>query len=277
MLCMGMFLMACGIIAEEVSIDLGSSVELKSEALGNEANLNYSSEQSGIVSFSEEKDEYEGINPTVTAVSPGTVKVIAKEGEKEVAVFNITVNVVPISEIILSTNEVEVIEGELYKINYTLLPTNASDYGLIWKSADDAVASVDEEGNISANKVGQTTIIISSDDGEITGKCSISVKQKDAYDRLTAQDKIFVDMFLKHIRDFKDPYSVKITGVQKLGSTDWCVGVSGTNGFGGASSTVYMIVDDLMFDLEDRAYMAMFSDDYDLNLINEALQEKLNN
>ena len=161
---------------------------------------------------------------------------------------------------------------------YTLFPEDASDVGLSWKSADEAVATVDASGVVTGIAPGQTTISISTEDGVID-TCSVTVKQKPAYERLSKKEKAFVDLAMKHLDAFKNPDSVIIKEIQEatLDNT-WTVKVSAQNGFGGNTTTVYMLDDNFgfwnwgSFDIDVDLNITP-DETYDIQLINDAIDE----
>ena len=165
-----------------------------------------------------------------------------------------------------------------FKLEYTLFPEDASDVGLSWKSADEAVATVDASGVVTGIAPGQTTISISTEDGVID-TCSVTVKQKPAYERLSKKEKAFVDLAMKHLDAFKNPDSVIIKEIQEatLDNT-WTVKVSAQNGFGGNTTTVYMLDDNFgfwnwgSFDIDVDLNITP-DETYDIQLINDAIDE----
>lgn len=108
--------------------------------------------------------------------------------------------------------------------------------------------------------------------------CAVTVKDKSAYDRLSNEDKSFVDCALKHLNSFKNPDSVIIKEIGKL-DTWWTVHISAMNGFGGMNSEVYYLDKELGFWNwkalgEDRDVLIIPKDSYNIELINEAINEK---
>ena len=71
--------------------------------------------------------------------------------------------------IILDDAQLELIEGELYKLSVTILPSNAT---VQYSSSDESVAYVDR-GTIFAIKPGKAVITIAS--GAIKKECQVSV------------------------------------------------------------------------------------------------------
>lgn len=261
-------LTGCGPITEEVSVNFAETYTASNEKLASYTDLVWESADTAIVEVN---------GSEMLGLAPGSTIVTAKSGDSIVAEYTVTVNIVPVTGIVLSTNSTELVEGDALKVTYTLFPDNASDFGIQWRSADESVATVTTEGEILALKVGQTTITASTTDG-IIATCSVNVKQKAAYDRLSDAERTFVNEVLEHISDFKNPDSVVIKAVEKDG-TQWVVSVSAQNGFGGMNSTNYYLSDDLGFWNWDALDIDLDVDikpdsSYNISLINEAIEEK---
>lgn len=261
-------LTGCGPITEEVSVNFAETYTASNEKLASYTDLVWESADTAIVEVN---------GSEMLGLAPGSTIVTAKSGDSIVAEYTVTVNIVPVTGIVLSTNSTELVEGDALKVTYTLFPDNASDFGIQWRSADESVATVTTEGEILALKMGQTTITASTKDG-IIATCSVNVKQKAAYDRLSDAERTFVNEVLEHISDFKNPDSVVIKAVEKDG-TQWVVTVSAQNGFGGMNSTNYYLSDDLGFWNWDALDIELDVDitpdsSYNISLINEAIAEK---
>ena len=259
------FLAGCGmVVQEELSLNYADTYTISNEKLTSYADLIWESGDPAIVSVND---------GTLTGISCGNTVVTAKSGDKIVAEYSVTVNIVPITNIVLSKNSTEIVEGEVLKLDYTLIPDNASDYGIQWKSADDSVVTVSQNGEISARKVGQTTVIASTADG-VVAMCTVDVKQKPAYDRLDEREKEFVDYMLRHIIKFKNPDSVVINAIEDDGGISgggWNINISAQNGFGGVGSNNYWL-SSLGLDEWPEPIAPDYS--YDIDLINEAIAEK---
>ncbi len=66
-------------------------------------------------------------------------------------------------------------QGDSRKLTATVLPTNATNKNVTWSSSDPYVATVDQNGNIKAIKVGATTITVTTEDGNKTITCAVGV------------------------------------------------------------------------------------------------------
>ena len=69
--------------------------------------------------------------------------------------------------------------GQTEKLNASVLPSNAADKRIEWISQDPSIASVDSNGNITANSVGSTIIYVETHDGGYTAECTVEVISND--------------------------------------------------------------------------------------------------
>ncbi|MCR5463289.1 MAG: Ig-like domain-containing protein [Bacteroidales bacterium] len=117
----------------------------------------------------------------VTAVAPGTATIIVTtaDGGKTVT-CNVTVNPkpVPVEGVSVDVETVEIAEGETAAIVVTVTPEDASVKDVTFASSNEAVATVDEEGNITAVAPGTATITVTTVDGEKTATCEVTVTPK---------------------------------------------------------------------------------------------------
>lgn len=114
-----------------------------------------------------------------------------KEKAEEVAIISITIE--PTSFVINA--------GETKQLTVTALPENATKKEkilstLVWHSDNEEVASVDENGMVTAKKYGTTTISASIPDGFVTGSCNITVNQDitDKFDYVLAAALEYEDL-----------------------------------------------------------------------------------
>ncbi len=80
---------------------------------------------------------------------------------------------IPVASVGFNKNVLELEVGETYKLNATVLPSNATDKTLIWSSSDSDVASV-SDGLITARKEGKAEITAKS--GNKQAVCTVTVK-----------------------------------------------------------------------------------------------------
>ena len=73
-----------------------------------------------------------------------------------------------ISEIILSSNSVEVQMGESIQLSVSILPSSAELPELSWSSSNSAIATVDGTGCVTGISVGQTNVIVEGENNTYT-------------------------------------------------------------------------------------------------------------
>ena len=110
---------------------------------------------------------------TGTGAGTTTVRVTASDGTS--ASCTVTVGA-PVNEIQLSYTSVSVSTGRNINIGATVLPTNATNKGLTWKSSDENVATVDAFGNVTTWCAGFATVTATAADGSgVSASCQVSV------------------------------------------------------------------------------------------------------
>lgn len=114
----------------------------------------------------------------VTGVSVGetTVAVKALDGGK-MATCRVTIveKFISVTGITLDQSECTMIEGDELVLVATIKPSNASKKAVSWSSDNKEVAVVSTEGRITAIASGEATITATTEDGEKTASCKITV------------------------------------------------------------------------------------------------------
>lgn len=129
-----------------------------------------------------------------------------KEKAEEVAIISITIE--PASFVINA--------GETKQLSVTALPENATNKEkilstLVWHSDNEEVASVDENGMVTAKKYGTTTISASIPDGFVTGSCDVTVNQD-----ITAHFDVVFAAALEYNNLIKDSDKIMYEEVTKI-------------------------------------------------------------
>ena len=82
---------------------------------------------------------------------------------------------VPVEDFTVDPTEQEVRVGSNFYITPVFTPENASNQKVNYKSVDEKIASVDENGLVTGVAVGETTIICQSVEGNIIATCKVTV------------------------------------------------------------------------------------------------------
>lgn len=82
---------------------------------------------------------------------------------------------VSVTGVTLNKETLSIDTGVSEKLNATILPNNATNKAVTWKSSDPSVATVDDNGNVTALKKGTATITVKTEDGKYTAMCTVTV------------------------------------------------------------------------------------------------------
>lgn len=82
---------------------------------------------------------------------------------------------VAVSSITLNENTLALTVGRSETLTATVLPDNATNKNVTWESSDSRVATVDENGKVTAVKQGTATITATTEDGKYTATCTVKV------------------------------------------------------------------------------------------------------
>ena len=115
----------------------------------------------------------------VTAISEGEAIIIAstKDGSNLSATCKITArpDIVLVREINLNPTTIDGKVNDLYEINATVVPENATNKVLAWESSNDNIATINN-GTLRLLKIGTATITATATDGSnISSDCTIVV------------------------------------------------------------------------------------------------------
>lgn len=99
---------------------------------------------------------------------------------------------VPVTSVTLDKKNLSLSIGDKTKLNPTVLPINASNKSVTWKSEKSEIASV-VNGLVTGVGQGNTTITVKTVDGEYTDTCDVNVTQGSTADEHQELEKITVD------------------------------------------------------------------------------------
>lgn len=84
---------------------------------------------------------------------------------------------VPVSDVALGDSELLLINGQKQALKAVVFPAEATNKSVTWQSSDEAVATVNERGEVEARSVGKTTITVTTVDGNKTAVCEVEVRK----------------------------------------------------------------------------------------------------
>ena len=164
---------AIALSSSKNSIAIGETTQLTTTytpAETNVKNIAYSSSNNSVATVSAEgliTGVGEG-NATITATAE------AANSETVQSTFNVTVTPVAVTSISLNTNSTTVKAGKTVTLEPTILPANATNKNVIWSTSNNTIASV-SNGVVTGVSVGNATITATTQDGNKTASCVVSV------------------------------------------------------------------------------------------------------
>ena len=145
----------------------GSSIALTATVLpadASEKNIHWSSSKPSVATVDQ--------NGMVTAIGEGSATITASVGGLSATCTVISI-VIPVTSITLDKTSLSMEKGTSETLKATVLPNDATDKTVQWRSDNTSVATVDQNGQVTAVNSGNTTITASA--GEITATCAVSV------------------------------------------------------------------------------------------------------
>lgn len=150
----------------------------------------------------------------VTARQVGSTVIMLKSLDGGFTAY-CTINIRQIAEgIKFSNTELELVTGQVHEMEYSLVPTDATDKELIWESSDTRIVEVDDAGNVTAKAPGVAFVIARTEAGGMS-YVNITVKQPVTGLLLNFSEKT---IFVKESFDLK--VSISPSGASNL-EVEW--------------------------------------------------------
>jgi len=110
---------------------------------------------------------------------------VTYEGKK--ITFEVMVNN-PVTGVNLNKSEYTIVKGGVTQLVATVIPSDAVNKNVTWKSSDEKVAKVDDAGKVTAVGIGEAIITVTTKDGVKSTTCRIIVKEQ-VYKVATLENK----------------------------------------------------------------------------------------
>ena len=152
-----------------LTIETGRTYTLTAEVLPNDADdkaVTWRSSDTSIATVDN--------NGTVTAHKAGKATIYARAGDKT-AICALTVPPMPVASITLEPETLTLKTGMTGTLAAKVLPDDADGTTVLWSSSNTSIATVDNNGTVTAVKEGSVTITARA--GDITAECTVNVKQ----------------------------------------------------------------------------------------------------
>ncbi|HQD54813.1 MAG TPA: Ig-like domain-containing protein, partial [Peptococcaceae bacterium] len=112
----------------------------------------------------------------LTATGGGTVTVIAtaNDGSGVTGELELTI-IVPVTGVSLDQTVISLPVGETITLTATVIPADATNKNVSWSSSNEGIATVDAYGKVTAVNVGTAYITVTTEDGNKTATCEVTV------------------------------------------------------------------------------------------------------
>lgn len=160
---------ANGIINLNVDEEIATKIIIYPE-LASDKLVSYESLDEAVCSV-DEKGVIKGVGEGSTQV-----RVKTHDQNKE-DIINVLVKQTNVTSVRLSQTELEMKVGERQSITATVEGPNAENRKVAFSSSDVSVIKVDPNGNITAMGVGTADVIVTTDEGDFTATCTVTVIQ----------------------------------------------------------------------------------------------------
>ncbi len=154
---------------EEADLNVGESIVISATIVpyyAENQTITWSSSDGSVASVE---------NGTVKALHSGEAVITASTANGKTAECTITVPGTKVTDVSLDPTEAQMHIGETLQLEETVIPKNADNQNVTWTSSNEAVASVDEDGLVTAEDAGTAIITVTTEDGGKTAQCTITV------------------------------------------------------------------------------------------------------
>ncbi|ARC84560.1 bacterial Ig-like domain family protein [Clostridium argentinense CDC 2741] len=110
----------------------------------------------------------------------------------------------------LDKSSIDLEVGQTDKLTATVLPEDAVNKKVVWSSSDETIATVDQEGNVTAIKEGQATITAKVENTDLTATCEVNVS------KLAEENKNNAILSISLVNGATKEYDVSMEEVNKF-------------------------------------------------------------
>jgi len=91
------------------------------------------------------------------------------------ATLTVEKKTVPVTGVTLNPTSLSLFTGDTAPLTATVQPSDATNQNVTWSTSDNTVATVDENGTVTAVGAGEATITVTTEDGTFTATCKVTV------------------------------------------------------------------------------------------------------
>ena len=152
-----------------ISININEKYDkLKVNVLPSDASVKkvtYTSKNSGVATVDQ--------NGVIKGIKKGKTEIVVKSNNGKEAIVTVNVNEVALDKITLDTSDKVLSLGDVWKLNTILSPSNVTNKNVTWKSGTPSVATVNNDGLVTAVGGGVSTITATSNGKSVSIKVTV--------------------------------------------------------------------------------------------------------
>ncbi len=207
---------------ESTTLNVGESTQLDIQITPAEASDNkvvFSTSDSNILTIDQ--------SGNILAINPGNATITVKAEENNISKsVDITV-ISKVTDLILNTSNLTLNINDSFKLEATIVPSNASNTNVTFNSSNEDIATIDSNGNILALANGKTDITCTTVDGNITKILPVFVTIELTTDELQFDETLKISN--GQISGFNHN-NMSISAIKTMITTDYNVHFSDHNG-----------------------------------------------
>lgn len=115
------------------------------------------------------------------------IKILLLSAFAAVACTEVQIPEIPVASIILNEDNLELSKGKTFTLYATMLPEDATDKTIVWKSTKESVATVTPEGLVTAVGFGTAYIVATNPASSLTAACMVTVEMRGPYQIIVSE------------------------------------------------------------------------------------------
>ncbi len=176
----GMMIDSISIVPSAITLETGKTYVLAATvqpAGATNTNLKWTSGSPAVASVNESTGVVQTWSAGTAVITAAAQDGSGKTGTCTITVTGGTVTPTKVSKVTLNEEAITVAAGGTAQLTATVEPYDAADKSVKWTSSKTSVATVDENGLITAVAAGSATITCASNDGGASATCTVTVVQ----------------------------------------------------------------------------------------------------
>ena len=124
------------------------------------------------------------VDGNVEALTAGTATITVTTADgpfTDECVVTVEAAVVPVTGVTLDRSATSLRVGASLTLTAEVLPAEATEKGVSWSSDNESVATVDDNGVVTALALGEARITVTTDESDFTDECIVTVRDLDVY------------------------------------------------------------------------------------------------